>query len=787
MLTATLVAALALPSAQAAPQLQISSPAHGSSFDFNAASYDVANEALQLSGRIVGIPSQPLPPGYAIYVNGMPALTAPGAATGVDYTHPVAVGTGAPYWNPGGGWPLQTPYRDVMMDARRMYLPLLVEVAKISTGQVYARQRVVVLDRRGDEFLKQNQPATFLQPAAMAQLTPTGVQRLEPLHASTLPFPDNAAFQAAIADQLALEPSQQAALSGACRNIATVPDFYTLPAFTTAMTLAGAEYAAFQAASAAGLPIALGMCVQRPPLVTDFEVCVNELDGRLSALTVEGVEQATLALMPPDGRFGSDVVLQLPEGTVRVNLRDITIRSTQGAPGCLPRPVASVAPSTIDRTPWLSSWATCHNPRISSPRADSLGPWAYGVSPDPADDEGIATGRVVPSSFVLSSTAVDVGTRTCADSFIRADVEDFVASFGPTVQSVLTTVWDADAVDTQQAIALDALLSPFETGTCPVTGLDTTLGIHDVWTDPQEGMGVSYTARVTEQVSASSSPTFEVFRALDDFPIQPGSPFYWSTDGKDPWGDPFDLSFAISTNQLNQWLSAGARGEAFQRDITFTYNDVGATPPAGALGTDVIRLSGTMAASRLPPLAQAGFHEVQLRVRPTLPPFLWMPLDPMPPHESIGDVPVNFQAADILVDIVERAPGGDLVLFTLAVDVYDPDFQIGLDSTPGAKMLDVGWGQPQWTFTAITNNLRTCKQVLHVNNAINLRTCERSMESVFGSIVRPVLEQRLLALLEEVPAPQHFDALGYASPERQVLERSRTQWASLITMWATLE
>ncbi len=358
---------------------------------------------------------------------------------------------------------------------------------------------------------------------------------------------------------------------------------------------------------------------------------------------------------------------------------------------------------------------------------------------------------MTPPSFSLGTTWVDVGTATCADSFVSAEIALFLEEFHYPLQFALGGAWEPDppvspvSLGTHGgAAAVDALLESWEMqSTC-----DALCGGHVL---TAEFVDLSYPFGLAATYSTEDDPIVDD-ESWDVQSHLPGDlPF--SDDGLDPNGDPFDFLAALSTSALSQVLTARA-----DTDLAFNpadeWSDLGLDPVSFGLAPNAaLVLNGTSMGAWSPTFSGLGRHAVEMALVPSIAPWAWMPPDP--PDYVPGEYPVSVSLPQMQLTLTERRGGNVVTWLTAAVDFHDSDLQVGFGDGPFAS---ITLGSPTVYVTVTQSRLTsTCPMVAHGNTALNVSTaCERQMEVALADLIQPQLEARIEAILAEVPIPLPF-------------------------------
>ncbi len=754
------------------------------------------DEALAIGGRLAGLTAQDLGR-FKVYVNGHEAVVSE-LPTGLRYSDCVALGRDPPWWTTRAVWPQIVPYRAWFEDDMRLLLPVIVELVDTQERVAVARRRLTLRDSRPDIDLRWEATSSVIDSALGSQVTLTGIDQLQLPHESSLPHPDLARLNS---DLDALVPSlsrrgRELARPGACRPLEEKREFKDLPAYGTILGLAMAQHETYEkqvdyangllastvpttvAAGAAAMAVAEKYCVKHEPGDDDFDVCVSGIDGDVVDIDVGAFGTATL--LPPDlpDRLGSDITLNRIDTEIDTELVDLSIRWSSGSDNCAPRPRVQISENRIASTNWLNEWVDCPTLHFRADEARSHGPGRFSFAPYRNNSERLNVDRAERPDLELWQPEADAGNvTTCGESWVRNEVETFLIDFVSQVNQALTAAWDTRAPDTGQAVALELLLSAFDLGIRPIARADLFAAYKPAEGIPQRGLNFGWSTNVrpaatTDQARESAT----VYR-------EAAKPPQWPS-GEDFAGHAFDVSYTVTTGFLNQVLRALSATNRLRANIEPTWSDLGLSPPAGRSASSPAELTTRTLAKLLPPFERLPEEAIEIRVRTTLNPFVYMPPDL---SREEGTYPLTFQLGQLIVEIASVRRDRGEVWLELAIDVFDPSFQLSLDPTPGATVLRATWGSPFWAYTATVNRLQKCPMKPHLMVRALADTCERKLEAIAGALVRSHLGPRLLGMLSEIPAPQWFDAQHQAQAPRWLNQKKRYQQNQLITFYGELQ
>lgn len=820
----------------------ISTPADATRLTHTSAFY---RDAPYFDVRVTGSGTLAGPAGdYRLFVQGIQTPMVPGIGNAFSFQQRVWIGYEP---GPAGVPPAGYPYLAFLSDPHHIQRPLLVELFHVPTNAVVARDRVVLFDARLDQTLQNRFTGSVVEDAAHVQLTASGLDALETVHLYSQPFPTLSAFNEVL-QATAQGTTHEVSLETRPKKKAKACQPYSRVSHLFAGT--GAEAAVFAEASAryllyiqakfaaetgyiGGLPgwmVSMGLqtylkaeCVREAPTNDTFEVCVGTLEGELTDLSVGGVSATNLSFGPgstvawgsPTDDILADVDLGRVDGEVEGRLRDVFIRwsKTPGTCTVALLPKATVDLETLLATPERAAWATCPGLEVDADSAH-LGPTeagAYLVDPltsltdnvrfsvetGPAGLETQTTSGKAGAAFTLGSDqSLSTTAGTCAESFVNAKVDKLLKKFYPDVEAALGEAWDAGVGSTQQALALDALLRPFEVGT--YEPLDHALDLEYSWLDAHgQPFGSGYdgligairtNAKIRSGFDVVNAPAEWVFAAPGDTLFDGTVEGLFTRDGLDRFGRPFHLAYGITTGLLNQVLRERSASAWLRFDWAPTWGDLGVS---GANARDPAPLDAQTLGSHVnAAFANLGTATLTVRFAPTLPhlPFTWIPPDPVAiPPVDYGRAPITYQFSQYAIEFSSDDPSNPSPLRVL-VDFYDEDFELVFDADPSKPTLTPRFGRPVFTFSIVESNIPGCPKEPHViNPPAGLTGCEARLEADLAAVLTPLLEQKMLGMLADIPAPHLFDAGGTSADPHRFSPRDVYTWQQRIVFYGDFE
>jgi hypothetical protein len=779
----------ALAGSPSASDALILTPPHGFVLHNTSAVYDPTTESVPV---FAGVAMQP---GYRAHVNGHLQGGNPGPR-GLLIRNDVALGPNAPWWYSGApSWPSWIDAHRYV-EPTRLLLPVMVESFDPTTGGTLGRTRHLVVDGRAGDTLHWTTDLTPQPSALELQLTPTGLEAFERAHDAMMVFPDLDTYN----DRLdALAASVLPTESGftACFPITDEPAFLTLPSYAAVFALALAQKEAYDlgidAADSALLAgrlveaavlraAAEALCVQDDPTASGFEVCVTRMETDPTGMVAGDFGNATLEPSVTIGDLASAYTFEDLDATFHIELRDLSIRWTEGHALCEPNPEVAIDDARFADTPWLATWGECTDQHLLAASSGLLQPNTFDLSPDPADPEHLWVRQLSESQTFLAATTTEI-TQTCSQDFIEGLVQGELLDQAWFLGGLVGMAWDDGLPFTDQAQALEHLFSGFDVGRLPAPYSVDETPYASVDTRFDRGLVLQYD-------SASAPPTGththgNMVRWMRDAP----RPLDLFDNGRTPQGDlPFDLSLHVTQDLINQHLHAAAAEPVLAADLEPTWNDLGVTPPAGVDGDTPMPLTGANLGQWALPLFALG-PNLRLDVVQTMPPFVSIPPD-LAGVPNAAAMPVLLSWGQVEVRLLQpQASGPDRVVFAVAFDVFDEDLDLDVHTGPvDGSILRVRKGEMSHDARVIVNDLVLCPSAVDANLPTFLGACEAQMRIVLEDTFGPMLEDRLVDALRGIPMPRWFDAQGLTPDPVEIAgEVERVSIAGAVTFFLDLD
>ena len=719
---------------------------------YNGLSFDVSVNILGLNSNNVG--------NYVVEINGayaLPVLPPNGAAYA---TVPVQIGNSQMLEN------ILKPITAKLYTSPQMKL---VDVEKI-----------VMYDLRGDNTAS---PGGGLMGRELAyQIMPPMIDKLEPVHSSSLPPGGDAAFEAAVTGPAEnLEPSVTIpngyfAADKVCFEVKDYKSVLTkTKAYNEALAEAWTAFTLYSTTPPFPGKNALA-CVKSIPQASKFIACVGKAKLEDASFGAPQIQNVGLELGANPNEFRASQISVGPiDGSADAILRDVAIIWDKGLPTCVGRPRATIDNSAYENDTELSNWATCSDLDLQINGASTGGGSDFTFGPG-ANPEEVEFTQLNQASFNLNGTSANVNKGLCgANPDLADEVEPLANAYFDSIRDNLEAFWASAGHDA----ALEDLFASIESGTHQINGFDINNSFIPLTSN--QDIDNSGTTEVGMLAQMATSVATAGGGATSGFHADQRDDFFWDNDGMLPNGDPYDMWFGVTTNVLNQVVSpVGHSRLLFQYEPT--WDEIGIDPlTVGYQETDPVPLNATIL-SGIDPSFQTLQGEIAITVTPTLQPFTWMHPD-FNPLPAPGDSDMTYETGQVLVGVFEVDPltkQSGTKLFEFAVDVIDPEFIVSLQTNPTSRGKHVLRGtfsaQKVTTFTMIDASKSDCFST----------SCGVDAEVGYSALLTPYVEDVLLDVIAEVPAPSFWDANGTATFAKKLQEIHRYQGGQLLTFWGQL-
>lgn len=704
---------------------------HNDTLNNATTGYDSASETLLVNGT-VSFPAGANTADFTLRIQNVATTFTPTPSPNVySFIRALPMGPTAPPL----GWAAYA-YSEHYVNEDRISRPIVAELVKNGTNEVFARTRVVLLDNRRHPLMVTNSSAATVTNGLALEVTSRGLDNLQNHLRSASPQPSLTDFNGRLTEAFrnyenSAPPLDTALTSSnkACVKVSDLPpDFLLTPAFLAFSAETASAYAAYQVADsllnntaapagAASLltPTAIATlalvggalyienssCVREVPLPARMELCARSLNGTTRSMSITGLGPVdlqvgtTVDLSPPNLLALNTV--NNPTGVIDGKAADFFFRYSH-EPGrrCANdnknfRPTQNLPANQIPATSTMDNFRSCNGITISTPNATQSVGSLFEFRAHTGNDTNPERHRVEHASspnriFTLNTTQNnDTSKGLCAFPQFQAPANALAAKFYNRLRNSLDTAWKRDDPNTQQAKALDLVFSKWETGIFGDLNLSgTTTGIDHVLTH-------SY------NLLSSKNLTDRIFLFNDTSTLATsggnagGAGFVYSTPGTitcsssgDPcpssanrFGNRFDLGYTVTTASLNEMLRRLATTSLLSLNWQPTYDELGVVPPVGTPGTATAILNGPTLAQINPAFATLGPNVATLRFTPTINPYTYMNPEP-PPSVPEGTENLTYNLIQYKMELVTSIPGplGDNVWLEAFIDFFDPELDL---------------------------------------------------------------------------------------------------------------
>jgi hypothetical protein len=645
---------------------------------------------------------------------------------------------------------------------------------------------------------------------------PTRLAGLEIPYLSTLPQPSLEAFNADLTSRAQTIPTydQNSNQLGACipfsdlteSNFSNVLQFGP---YADAMVWAEADHLAYDTEvntvcnALATLPLILAcraqalltFCVHSQPQASDFELCVDQLEGDVEELTIAGADDADLRFLPASGgsraKIEADVSLTGIHSRVQGRMRSLSVRWKN--PACLDRPKFTMNDSQIAEKPWLETWTSCPNLALDAQGASTMSagglPSQLNIELNPNDLETLR-GELVNSGHLIPTVGVpDPNHENCGLSFISPAVTSMLNTIFPSLITELESAWYSGPVGSTEARALTRLFGNYRWGSYDLPGHDIDLSLLSLGSETDAGMGIFWETKVSSVVASVAT------HKKPNFFFQPPGFVGFSTSTEDHHGDHFDISYNITTGLLNKILNT--RGAS--NNLYFTYHPTwdemavfGVTKPANAVGTDPARLNkNTMQQFHKAFKGIAAGDTLEIGIAPIFDPFVFMPIDPRPSFEIPGvgsPLAYGLENLSVTFKTKNKTVNGQVVkgkaVLRAHVTFLTKGFRLTIEDAVDDTYLRPHLDDQQWEGNVTANKLAGCAMYAHYPGSGP--NCERTLEDRIASLIRNKIEPNLQNFVARVPSPKLFNSLGFASDPVVFNSQSKRQEGQNITFFGQI-
>jgi len=255
-----------------------------------------------------------------------------------------------------------------------------------------------------------------------------------------------------------------------------------------------------------------------------------------------------------------------------------------------------------------------------------------------------------------------------------------------------------------------------------------------------------------------------------------------AVDGRDHQGASFDFAYGINTNLLNHLLWTRSASSDVHRELALTWGDLqpfDVPVPPGSELADPAPLTGTLLTAVHEAFAEVGDNSVEFVLSRTVDPMLYWPQDPSQSDFIPGvGFPLYYGNSGLYL-VIKYTDKNDSVGETILeadVSFFDEDFSLTFDETSHGLYLDAQLGTDDWLVSIRDSALLDCPMLsreLPMNQ--NAFGCEIRLEERLTLLLKEILNAIMQDLLDDIPAPQWYDAEGKSPQPVRLINQSREQ------------
>jgi hypothetical protein len=781
--------------------------------------------------------------------NQFTTMTPVGASTtNFQFSRPIPMGPTAP---PGGwsGW----AYADHYTNDDRITRPIIAELIKNTTNEVFARTRVVMLDNRRHVNMTTKSSAASIPSGLAFEVTSRGLDALQPLLRSASPQPSLSTFNGRLTEAFVNYENSttlDTTLTNAARACVPVSDlpseYRQTPAFLAFSAEVAAAYAAYQVADAilnntaapalavtALTPAAVATlalqggaflierrsCVRELPTFPRMELCARSLKGNTRSMSITGLgaidlQMGTTIDLSPPNLLALNTVAN-PTGVLDGSATDFFFRYSHD-PGrnCSNnsdtyRPTTDLPANQIPATSTMDTFRSCPGITISANNASQTVGSTFEFRAHTGNDTNPELHRVEhltsPNRIFTLSTATskDAYKGLCNRTQFRPGADTLADKFFNRLRNSLDTAWKRDDPQTQQSKAIDLVFSKWETGTFGDSNLlGTPTGADHVLTHTYnllESKNLTDRFFLRYDTSTLSTGVGNAAGAFVDSKaeiIPCSSLNVPCNNNRNRFGNPFDVSYTVTTSALNEMLRRLATTNLITLDWQPTYDEIGITPPVGTPSTAIAVLNGTNLAQIDPAFIVLGNNAATIRFTPTINPYTY--INPEPPSTvPEGTENLTYNLPQYKMELLTTAPGplGDGKWIEAVIDFHDPELDLRLANGPSVdRLVPTMSGQRSSRALVLRHAFAACPigplvapiQLPPPNPVIPHPVCGDQLAGSLFNRFRPILLDRLTYMLSRFPAPVVFNANGQGN-NFLVNPTDRYQWTNSITFYGNIQ
>lgn len=825
--------------------------------------YLVALEQWVVSGTAT-LAATANPADYIVLVNGVAASTAAVGANPrqLSFSAPVPLG---PTQAPAAGWAAYT-YSADLRDADHIAKPIVAEVLNVLTGEVVAKHRVIAFDGRVDAGLDPSHTGRSKPRSMLFEATGRGLNRLEVMHAETLPQPTPAFFNSRLTRYFAgaaltqpmnttvsdvYDPLKPEAVPNpkACAPLNQAPaGFQNTGLYRNLLVEANTQFAIYKAAkeyldtgaisqaTVTALTALLGpvavvpalatisqavgaaktveqSCVRELPAARHFEICSSSLRGVSDTMSMQNVASVDLSL--PGTVVNPPQLLAQPRtgavtGIVDGELRSIFIRwAERPKDGCKLRPEAGTFDNLITPGSDMDTWRRCSDLSMTAASATMNTPLTHSFASDSSVNASFERheiqAAVAPSPlFTLGADRTkDVAKGICGNIGFQHDANALLDRYWGRLRYGLDSAWSENTPLTQEAVGLDRIFRPWETGTWGEDNLTATptgkdhklIQNFDLAGSRNIPDRIAVTLNTDAELTSGPQAVSWVFSSPGLYPCHDAN--LSCGTNRSGFGEPFDVSYSVTTGALNQVIKELSTTPLMTFDWEPTYEELGVAPPAGKQPTDKAVLDGPTLSVVNPKFADLGPRVARVSVRPVIMPYTY--INPEPPNVPAvvrpGRENLTYQLVDLEITLKVNEPGvyGDGIWLKTYADVYDSQLELRPSINEADNRLTAEFSDFLRTQTTVTrSSFAGCPLGTQLPWMLGgpppwpQNNCANQLGASLFERIRPKISDAMLYMLNRFPAPQVFDAAGAAANPLLFELQDTYRWAQVITFYGNL-
>jgi hypothetical protein len=691
--------------------------------------------------------------------------------------------------------------------------PISIELERQSDLAVIDAARVmmtIAIDPYGNPSLVAMAP-TVESAGATAQLSPRGLDRLEPTHADTMTYPIVPAGTQPRLSQSAIDVTPHLSTSITVdledlpaddldywteANPAPAPnegEFAGYLAYEDILAAANQTKAAFDFSinlcnstpnpAACKLAIRTQFCVENNPTKNDFRIRIDGINTYFDPARTEDAlvigDVANMDLGFGANQIEADFTIEDIEGRLQASIDPANIQIEWDVGPFDPCTIKPAARSLDD--PDYSAgvdhgdWLVCRDLSFAAGSGTLANPIAFDIVAN-GEQLSVPFAPGVPN-VALAAVTTDPGTGICDQSWLSPLVTTELVAWQADVEATIGTELVTSPGEDE---ALHRLLSPYELGVLrvetpppgtppydvhPLETYDLSARLGKTAPDPfgahansTDGLYLPYLTR-SSPIDAIPFLTWFCPVAAGQFcDGLSGSHEPMLEAGVDPSGAPFDVAINYTTAHFSHQLWAQARRQ----------DHLGSPNFPGRLGLPANAVAALAAG--------LGFTDVTAALAAVGTQFDVRYYQQAAPYTIATDgqgwnpAKLLYITPNIVVELLAiDASGKETVVAKTLVDVIDFDHQIGF-STGGVPQLDARWGQ-RVVGSLTTTYLAGCNGSM--SNPILTPSCDDRLRLTLGALWVTAVQQMLLDMMEQTPALQRFDA-GQESGKPRHLKNVRT-------------